>query len=218
MDADEYEADDEPVREARSDTKDGDESVTEDESEGEKPGPSSSSVPKQEEKDDDEIMSGPLAEWFKVEKDDARPAQVPEDSETENDSDFADNAGPEDGGEPDLEDWFSVQKDDVEQESNTLASTSSSVAQDEDVKMGETGDAMEYDSDLIFKHLWVSRVVTVPTVSNSVSLGVSTWTRRKTLASMECLFRRSTRRISRKGPCFEREKGVLRCSYFCCCC
>ncbi|TEB36658.1 DNA ligase 4 [Coprinellus micaceus] len=152
MDADEYEADDEPAREVRRNDKDGDESVTEDESEGGKPSPSTSSVPKQEEKDDEELMSGPLAEWFKVEKDDARPAQVPEDSETENDSDNADNAGPEEGEEPDLEDWFSVQKDEVEQESNTLASTSSSVAQDEDVKMGEA-DGMEYDPDLIFRHL-----------------------------------------------------------------
>lgn len=211
MDADEYEADDEPAKEVRRNDKDGDESVTEDESEGEKPSPSTSSVPKQEEKDDEELLSGPLAEWFKVEKDDARPAQAPEDSETENDSDNADNAGPEEGEEPDLEDWFSVQKDELEQESQTLASTSSSVAQDEDVKMGEADDAMEYDPDLVFRHLWVSRVATVPTVSDSTSLGASTWTPPTTLASMECLFRRSTRRISRKGPCFEREKRVLRC-------
>lgn len=194
----------------RRNDKDGGESVTEDESEGERPSPSTSSVPKQEEKDDEELMSGPLAEWFKVEKDDARPAQVPEDSETENDSDNADNAGPEEGEEPDLEDWFSVQKDEVEQESNTLASTSSSVAQDEDVKMGEADDAMEYDPDLIFRHLWVSRVATVPAVSDGTSLGASTWTPPTTLASMEYLFRPSTRRILRQGPCFEREKRVLR--------
>lgn len=64
-------------------------------------------TPKTED-EDETLMAGPLSEWFNVKKDDSDDALSlaagPEDSDTENDSDNADN----EGEEPDLDDWFSV--------------------------------------------------------------------------------------------------------------
>ncbi|KAJ2918672.1 hypothetical protein MD484_g1743, partial [Candolleomyces efflorescens] len=102
--------------------------------------------------------SGPLSEWFRVKKEDVEgsiPQMFPEDSETENDSDNADVAEPE---EPDLDEWFKV-KD--ERDEGSVASTSKlsedydkiDSDKDGDVKMGETDDAMSYDPDVIFRHL-----------------------------------------------------------------
>ncbi|KAJ3527652.1 hypothetical protein NMY22_g9703 [Coprinellus aureogranulatus] len=162
MNTDEYEADEDAVE--REDGRgqsanNGDDSVTEEESEEERvAGPSTSSAAKKEETtkeedNDEELLNGPLSEWFKVEKDDAKPSLPPDDSETENDSDNVDVEAPEEGEEPDLSDWFSVRKDGEEDEPNTFASTSKSDSRDEDVKMGETDEAMEYDTDVIFRHL-----------------------------------------------------------------
>ncbi|KAF7972746.1 hypothetical protein HWV62_17106 [Athelia sp. TMB] len=85
-----------------------------------------------------------LAEWFKVE-----PEGVPEvaqnsDTETENDSDV--DAPPD--GEDD--DWFKLdaKPKDIKANSDTME-----IGRDDDVRMGDTDAAMEYDEDRIFKHL-----------------------------------------------------------------
>ncbi|RXW22137.1 hypothetical protein EST38_g3713 [Candolleomyces aberdarensis] len=112
-------------------------------------------TPKVEETDED---NGPLSEWFKVKKEDVEesiPRLFPEDSETENDSDNADVAEPE---EPDLDDWFKVKDEPAEDSvasTSTLSEDDDKINPDEDgdVKMGETDDAMSYDPDVIFRHL-----------------------------------------------------------------
>ncbi|KAJ7155502.1 DNA ligase IV [Mycena crocata] len=90
-----------------------------------------------------------LADWFKVEKNEKK-ATPDSDSETENDSDNADVADEE--PEDDLDDWLKVKPrpDDFELVSSRENQDEETV---EDVTMGESETAMEYDQNLIFKHL-----------------------------------------------------------------
>ncbi|KAJ7760471.1 DNA ligase IV [Mycena metata] len=129
--------------------------------------------------DDDEAFQKPkvkaeevdplLADWFKVEEDEKKPT-IPSgkysDSETENDSDNADVANePED----DMDDWLNLKPapkaqpvepddDDMDEWLNLKSASKVEVVEDqpeevEDAKMGESETAMEYDQDVIFKHL-----------------------------------------------------------------
>ncbi|KAJ7672669.1 ATP dependent DNA ligase domain-containing protein [Mycena rosella] len=100
-----------------------------------------------------EDMDPTLADWFKVEEDEKKvTAGRDSDSETENDSDNADVANEE--PDADLDDWFKVKPaadgaeptDDVQEDEPQEETV-------EETKMGESETAMEYDQDLIFKHL-----------------------------------------------------------------
>ncbi|KAJ7115869.1 DNA ligase 4 [Mycena epipterygia] len=100
-----------------------------------------------------EDMDPALADWFKVDEDEKKviPSGRDSDSETENDSDNADVANEE--PDDDLDDWFKVKpavdgpkpidSHGEEPDEETI----------EDTKMGESETAMEYDQELIFKHL-----------------------------------------------------------------
>lgn len=109
-----------------------------------------------------------LAEWFKIDKG-ARPEAGKEndsDSATDDDSDNADVA---EADEDDLDDWFEVKpaaapttavQEDLSQVSVPpfiLAPCLMNWEQGnmQDIKMGETETAMEYDENLIFRHLCV---------------------------------------------------------------
>ncbi|KAJ3515533.1 hypothetical protein NLJ89_g1703 [Agrocybe chaxingu] len=97
----------------------------------------------------EEEMDPSLVDWFKV----AGPStenDVDEDSVTEPDSDNADIAEPQE--EVNLDDWFQVKTEEAST-SEKAAGKQPAKAADEDVKMGETEDATEYDQELIFKHL-----------------------------------------------------------------
>ncbi|KAF6761657.1 DNA ligase 4 [Ephemerocybe angulata] len=116
----------------------------------------SEAAPKEEE--DDALLNGPLAEWFKVDAKDANEGSPPgrdnpEDSETENDSDNADVAGHEEVEEADLDDWFQVRDAGTREPVASASNIEEEKTMDEDVKMGETEEAMDYDPDVIFKHL-----------------------------------------------------------------
>ncbi|KAJ7733239.1 DNA ligase IV [Mycena maculata] len=93
-----------------------------------------------------------LADWFKVEEDEkVVPSGRDSDTDTENDSDNADVANEE--PDNDLDDWLKVKPlvdasnpgdlDEDQPEEETV----------EDTKMGESETALEYDTDLIFRHL-----------------------------------------------------------------
>ncbi|KAJ7449621.1 DNA ligase IV [Mycena latifolia] len=92
-----------------------------------------------------------LVDWFKVEEDEKKVISTgrDSDSETENDSDNADVA--KDEVDDDLDDWFKVKPaapaEDAEVQDQPEEETV------EDTKMGESETAMEYNQDLIFKHL-----------------------------------------------------------------
>ncbi|KDR80522.1 hypothetical protein GALMADRAFT_240825 [Galerina marginata CBS 339.88] len=116
------------------------------------PPPEKDIIPKVE---GDEKMDPLLAEWFKV--DDMKTSTATstekdfdEDSVTEDDSDNADVAEP-DEHDSDLDDWFKVRSDDKAPASEKAAGKQP--ARDDDVKMGETENAMEYDQEHIFRHL-----------------------------------------------------------------
>nr|Q7Z7W5.1 RecName: Full=DNA ligase 4; AltName: Full=DNA ligase IV; AltName: Full=Polydeoxyribonucleotide synthase [ATP] 4 [Coprinopsis cinerea]BAC76766.1 DNA ligase IV [Coprinopsis cinerea]BAD93669.1 DNA ligase IV [Coprinopsis cinerea] len=103
-----------------------------------------------------EEQDGELHEWLKVDdrKSPALPAHDEEDSVTEDDSDNADVADEE---EPDLDDWFQVKGETEDEGAGALATASrhreTTPDVDGDVKMGESEEAMDYDPDVIFKHL-----------------------------------------------------------------
>ncbi|KIK09022.1 hypothetical protein K443DRAFT_672060 [Laccaria amethystina LaAM-08-1] len=111
-------------------------------------------VPKVEEQDND--IDPALADWLKIddkyEKLHAEAKEEQDDySATDDDSDNADVVDPE---EVDLDDWFKVESADEPSVIASAATESESLSTDcVDVKMGETEVAMEYDQDLIFKHL-----------------------------------------------------------------
>jgi DNA ligase-4 len=109
-----------------------------------------------------------LADWFKVEEDEKKfiPGGIDDDSETENDSDNADVTKEE--PDDDLDDWLKVKPASKPIESHedqpdvsfilfgkVFPPTFLQEEAVEDTKMGEDEDAMEYDQDLIFKHLFV---------------------------------------------------------------
>lgn len=91
-----------------------------------------------------------LAEWFRGGKGSSTSKSAPDEKseseiepESDNDSDNADMA--EEEGDVAEDDWEMVK-------SGQRATESEDV---QDVKMGETGEAMAYDEELIFKHLQV---------------------------------------------------------------
>ncbi|KAJ6591668.1 DNA ligase IV [Mycena vulgaris] len=98
-------------------------------------------------------MDPSLADWFKVEDDEKKiiPDGRDSDSETENDSDNADVANEE--VDDDLDDWFKVKPavDAVEPTDHFDDQPEEETV--EEIKMGESEAAMDYDQDLIFKHL-----------------------------------------------------------------
>ncbi|KDQ61444.1 hypothetical protein JAAARDRAFT_30880 [Jaapia argillacea MUCL 33604] len=101
-----------------------------------------------------------LADWFKVDEKEIRkaPAQIDSETESDNDSDNGDVNQQED------DDWFAIKPTDAGAASAItrdlsqvdLASTPETMQtaeNDQDVKMGEHDEAMEYDQEHIFKHL-----------------------------------------------------------------
>lgn len=111
-------------------------------------------VPKVEEQEYD--IDPSLADWLKIDdKNEKLHAEAKEEqddySATDDDSDNADVLEPE---EVDLDDWLKVESADEPSVIASAATGSESLSTDcVDVKMGETEAAMEYDQDLIFKHL-----------------------------------------------------------------
>ncbi|KAJ6621385.1 DNA ligase 4 [Mycena sp. CBHHK59/15] len=119
-------------------------------------------------KEDLEDMNPALADWFTVKEDDKKdiPNGGDSDTETENDSDNADVTDAEQ--DDDLDDWFNVKPalgnsgtTDLSDEEPKVgimkhARISPHLLQDssaEATKMGESEAAMEYDQELIFRHL-----------------------------------------------------------------
>ncbi|KAK6992215.1 DNA ligase [Favolaschia claudopus] len=93
-----------------------------------------------------------LADWLKVEDDDKPGLGAKEyDSVTDDDSDNADVANEE--PDNDMDDWLNIrpEKKDSERAPELDEEEPEEVA--EDSKMGENETAMEYDQELIFKHL-----------------------------------------------------------------
>lgn len=114
--------------------------------------------------------------WFKVETQDLKIPGSADDSETEedNDSDNHDLKG-SDAVESDDDDWFPIPREDREKSHSAIASCSTVETESpddfdavkapriqdaimgqeagEEVKMGEDGTAMQYDQDMIFRHL-----------------------------------------------------------------
>lgn len=93
-----------------------------------------------------EELDPALVEWFRGGRGDTSAltnaaAVGMEESETESDHD-SDNADMV-GGNEDEDDWEKVKGNEATSESEDV----------QDVKMGETDDAMAYDEELIFKHL-----------------------------------------------------------------
>ncbi|KAI0091679.1 DNA ligase 4 [Irpex rosettiformis] len=97
-----------------------------------------------------------LADWFQIDKKDAEPAQaVPDDdSETEPESDNMDTqdieADPVDAGD---DDWYQFQTAEDGTRSQSRLESQTQPETQEAVTMGESDTAMEYDQDLIFRHL-----------------------------------------------------------------
>ncbi|KAI0720902.1 DNA ligase 4 [Fomitopsis betulina] len=117
---------------------------------------------KEEEDDDkteDEEEDPELSEWFKIkEKTSKRPeVQIPaSDSETEADSDNEDITRNEDVEQDDADDWVDVKPTDSSASSLVDAASleGAHISQvDDAARMGEDVSAMEYDQELIFKHL-----------------------------------------------------------------
>ncbi|KAL0953630.1 hypothetical protein HGRIS_004835 [Hohenbuehelia grisea] len=131
------------------------------------------------EDDDDENVPKPkeepledssLAEWFKVDdkKTPSSNKHLPldnSDTETDEDSDNADVA--DDGGDGETlgDEWLKIEASGALDETQATTSETNTdgylqanskgkeIEKSEDVKMGEDADAMEYDQELIFKHL-----------------------------------------------------------------
>ncbi|KAJ6581402.1 ATP dependent DNA ligase domain-containing protein [Mycena capillaripes] len=125
-------------------------------------GPSKTKIEDDEDTEDDEDDAQPkvkaeemdplLADWFKVEEDDKKavPSGGESDSETENDSDNADVAKEE--PDDDLDDWLNIKPVQADL-AQTGGDDQTEEEAEEGAKMGESETAMEYDQDLIFKHL-----------------------------------------------------------------
>ncbi|KAF9005938.1 DNA ligase 4 [Cyathus striatus] len=100
-----------------------------------------------------EELDPDLSEWFEVNgnKYSENEQKKDEDSATENDSDNADVAAED----PDLDDWFSVDDNKlVTRESSTSDSSFMGSPRDSvEIRMGESETAMDYDAELIFRHL-----------------------------------------------------------------
>ncbi|KZP16598.1 ATP-dependent DNA ligase [Athelia psychrophila] len=94
-----------------------------------------------DEKAGDVKIDPALADWFKVEQEDIPKFVENSDTETEDDSDHDDL--PPDGDD----EWLDVSPEEAK------SSLDMKVEKDEDVKMGETDNAMDYDENAIFKHL-----------------------------------------------------------------
>ncbi|KAG5652620.1 hypothetical protein H0H81_004349 [Sphagnurus paluster] len=93
-------------------------------------------------------MDPALADWFKIDHTETEEHVNPEpDSATDEDSDNADM----DDEDADLDDWFSIKKPSIEEED--IETQGLSTINASEVKMGEDDTAMEYDQELIFKHL-----------------------------------------------------------------
>ncbi|GJE90990.1 DNA ligase 4 [Phanerochaete sordida] len=117
------------------------------------PAPSSETEPEAEDAQANEPADPALADWFKVDaqkgKAPARDEDIAE-SETEPESDN-DDVRDDDVEIDELadelgDDWSQVLMPDKDEPDDSAQATGS-------VKMGETDEAMEYDQDLIFKHL-----------------------------------------------------------------
>ncbi|KAJ7077844.1 DNA ligase IV [Mycena belliarum] len=143
--------------ESRTNTEDFDEEENEDVIEVDEPeaGPSGTKTEDTaiQPKAEAEALDPALADWFKVEEEDMKllPTVRDSDSETENDSDNADVANEEIDG--DLDDWFKVKPAVADDAGPIEAREDKSEEPVDQTKMGESETAMEYDQDLIFKHL-----------------------------------------------------------------
>ncbi|KAF9462872.1 DNA ligase 4 [Collybia nuda] len=102
-------------------------------------------------KEEDVGIDPALAEWLKIDNTpvDDEGTKNDSDSVTDEDSDNADVAHiDEDSG---IDDWFSVKKSTFQMEAK--ASLDQPQESFKDIRMGESDTAMEYDQNLIFKHL-----------------------------------------------------------------
>jgi len=108
-----------------------------------------------------------LAEWLKIDDEkSAVPILVNDDSATDADSDNVDVAELDEDA-VDLDDWFQVKRPDE------AAASESSHQAEMDVKvaqMGETEDTMQYDEELIFKHLCFYLDTVDNAVANSLTV------------------------------------------------
>lgn len=120
----------------------------------------SAKVEEQAEKIKHETIDPVLAEWLTI--DTPRVPRVPadDDSETEDDDDDNDSVNADAPGQDDMDDWFKVKGEDAEvdlkfEASDEVANPTDDVKEldEEKPRMGEDESAMEYDQDLIFKHL-----------------------------------------------------------------
>ncbi|KAG6910034.1 DNA ligase (ATP) [Tephrocybe rancida] len=89
-----------------------------------------------------------LADWFKVDNIKQEDDDIKYESVTDADSDNADVADEDD----DLDDWFTIKKPSAEPPASAEPE-SSAASSFVDVTMGESENAMEYDEELIFRHL-----------------------------------------------------------------
>ncbi|KII87420.1 hypothetical protein PLICRDRAFT_55380 [Plicaturopsis crispa FD-325 SS-3] len=96
-------------------------------------------------KSDDADETDPsLKDWYKVDKQSSHSPPQDSDTETEDDSDHDAALAGADGEDAAEDDWLQVENEPADD---------SSKDEPEDIKMGESETAMEYDQDLIFKHL-----------------------------------------------------------------
>ncbi|KAF8636375.1 hypothetical protein AX17_003558 [Amanita inopinata Kibby_2008] len=93
-----------------------------------------------------------MADWLRIDKKGDDNTKEGSETETDADSENADVQEEDELGE----DWLEVRTADKEDASNagdTSTMGSYSIENAEEAKMGESSDAMEYDTELIFKHL-----------------------------------------------------------------
>lgn len=109
-----------------------------------------------DEKTDTEDEDSELRDWFQIQRKHTAPTSAEmSDSATDPDSDHEDFEEPIDVDD----EWLSVDipeestDNEVSQDSSKLAVSVSETEPSLDVKMGENDNAMEYDQELIFKHL-----------------------------------------------------------------
>ncbi|KAK0238686.1 DNA ligase 4 [Armillaria nabsnona] len=117
----------------------------------------SAKVEEQAEKIKHETIDPVLAEWLGI---DTPRVPADDDSETEDDDDDNDSVNADAPGQDDMDDWLKVEGEDAEvdlkfEASDEVANSTDDVKEldEEKSRMGEDESAMEYDLDLIFKHL-----------------------------------------------------------------
>ncbi len=104
-----------------------------------------------------ETIDPVLAEWLAI---DTPRVPADDDSETEDDDDDNDSVNADAPEQDDTDDWLKVEGEDAEvdlkfEASDEVANSTDDVKKldEEKSRMGEDESAMEYDQDLIFKHL-----------------------------------------------------------------